>query len=148
VLRPILLLVLVACSSGAATQPATMRVGTVVFPAHGRLQVRIAETEQERQAGLMHVMALAQDDGMAFVFPGPVTETFWMKDTVIPLSVAFVDANDRVVSIADMQPCADDPCPTYAASGPYELAVEANLGWFSDHGVAAGDRARLEPSDG
>jgi uncharacterized membrane protein (UPF0127 family) len=148
VLRSILLIALVACSSDAATQPASMRVGTVAFAKHGRLQVRIAETEQERQTGLMHVMALAEDDGMAFVFPGPVTETFWMKDTLIPLSVAFVDADDRVVSITDMQPCTDDPCPTYAAARPYTLAVEANLGWFSDHDVTAGDPARLAASDG
>jgi len=150
VLRPIpLLLVLVACSSGAgAQQPASMRVGTVLFPTHGRLNVRIAETEQERHTGLMHVMALAEDDGMAFVFPKPVTESFWMKDTLIPLSVAFVDADDRVVSISDMEPCTDDPCPTYAASAPYTLAVEANLGWFADHGVTNGDPARLETGDG
>jgi uncharacterized protein len=139
---------LVACSSSAATQPSSLRQGVVVFDGSERLNVRIAETEQERQTGLMHVMALPLDDGMAFVFDGPVTETFWMKDTLIPLSVAFVGADGRVVSIADMQPCAADPCPTYAASGPYTIAVEANLGWFADHGIRAGDPARLEPDDG
>ncbi len=139
---------LVACSSNAATQPSSLRQGTVVFDGSERLNVRIAETEQERETGLMHVMDLAQDDGMAFVFDGPVTATFWMKDTFVPLSVAFVGADGRVVSIADMQPCAADPCPTYAASGPYTIAVEANLGWFADHGIMAGDPARLEPDDG
>jgi uncharacterized membrane protein (UPF0127 family) len=94
------------------------------------------------------VMALAPDDGMAFVFDDPVTTTFWMKDTLIPLSVAFVGEDGRVVSIADMEPCEADPCPTYAATGPYTLAVEANLGWFADHSVAAGDPARLEADDG
>jgi uncharacterized membrane protein (UPF0127 family) len=143
-----LLVALVACSSSAATQPASMRQGTVVFGGHGRLHVRIAQTQQERQIGLMNVMALAQDDGMAFVFDGPVTETFWMKDTLIPLSIAFVGDDGRVASISDMQPCQTDPCPTYAASGPYTLAVEANLGWFADHDIAAGDATRLEPSDG
>jgi uncharacterized protein len=139
---------LIACSSGSATQPTSMGQGTVVFGEHGRLNVRIAETEQERQTGLMHVMALAPDDGMAFVFDDPVTTTFWMKDTLIPLSVAFVGEDGRVVSIADMEPCEADPCPTYAATGPYTLAVEANLGWFADHSVAAGDPARLEADDG
>jgi uncharacterized membrane protein (UPF0127 family) len=139
---------LVACSSSAATQPASMHQGTVVFAGRGRLHVRIAETQQERQLGLMNVMALAQDDGMAFVFDDPVTESFWMKDTLIPLSIAFVGDDGRVVSITDMQPCQTDPCPTYAASGPYTLAVEANFGWFADRDIAAGDAARLEPSDG
>jgi uncharacterized protein len=119
-----------------------------MFQRHARLNVRIAETEQEREAGLMHVMALAEDDGMAFVFPEPTTTSFWMKDTLIPLSVAFVDAGGRVVSLADMEPCAADPCPTYAPSGAYTLAVEANLGWFVDHGIATGDAARLVPNDG
>jgi uncharacterized protein len=137
-----------ACSSGASIQPSSLREGTVVFDQQERLNVRIAETEQERETGLMHVMALASDDGMAFVFPDPVTATFWMKDTLIPLSIAFVDSEGRVVSLADMPPCTGDPCPTFAAAGPYTLAVEANLGWFADHGIAAGDRARLEPESG
>jgi hypothetical protein len=142
------LVLLVACSSSAATGPSSLPTGVVVFDGSERLNVRIAETEQERQTGLMHVMALAPDDGMAFVFDGPVTATFWMKDTLIPLSVAFVGEDGRVVSIADMQPCEGDPCPTYSATGPYMLAVEANLGWFADHSVAAGDPARLEADDG
>jgi uncharacterized membrane protein (UPF0127 family) len=145
----IMLVVLVTgCSSGSSTQPSSLRQGLVVFHAHGRLNVRIAETEQEREAGLMHVMALAEDDGMAFVFPLPTSTSFWMKDTVIPLSIAFVDAGGHVITLADMQPCAADPCPTYAPTGPYTLAVEANLGWFADHGITAGDGARLEPDDG
>jgi uncharacterized membrane protein (UPF0127 family) len=144
----ITLLLLMACSSDPGTQPASMTQGSVVFRGTDRLHVRIAETEQERQTGLMNVMALAPDDGMAFVFDGPVTTSFWMKDTLIPLSVAFVGQDGRVVSTTDMQPCEADPCPTYAPSGPYTLAVEANLGWFADHGVSAGDRARLERDDG
>jgi uncharacterized protein len=125
-----------------------MRLGSVVFKQHGHLNVRIAETEQERETGLMNVMALAQDDGMAFVFPQAVSTSFWMKDTLIPLSIAFVGTDGRVVSISDMQPCDADPCPTYASSAPYTLAVEANLGWFADQGIAPGDPARLEANDG
>jgi uncharacterized protein len=144
----IAVVLLVACSSSATTEPSSLPPGVIVFDGSERLNVRIAETEQERETGLMHVMALAPDDGMAFVFDAPVTATFWMKDTLIPLSVAFVGEDGRVVSIADMQPCEADPCPTYAAAGPYTLAVEANLGWFADHSVAAGDPARLEADDG
>jgi uncharacterized membrane protein (UPF0127 family) len=143
-----LLLGLVACSSPGSVQPASMGRGTVVFEGGDRLRVRIAETQAERAAGLMHVMALAADDGMAFVFDGPVTDRFWMKDTLIPLSVAFVAEDGRIISVSDMDPCTADPCPTYPASGPYTMAVEANLGWFHDHGVDIGSDARLEPADG
>ena len=152
VLRRLLLvslfLGLVACSSPGSVQPASMRQGAVVFGGGDRLHVRIAETQPERAAGLMHVMALAPDDGMAFVFDGPVTDRFWMKDTLIPLSVAFVAGDGRIISVSDMDPCAADPCPTYPASGPYTMAIEANLGWFHDHGVRVGSKARLEQPDG
>ena len=143
-----LLLGLVACSSPGPVQPASMRQGAVVFGGGDRLDVRIAETQPERAAGLMHVMALAPDDGMAFVFDGPVTDGFWMKDTLIPLSVAFVGEDGRIISESDMDPCTADPCPTYPASGPYTMAIEANLGWFHDHGVRVGSKARLERPDG
>ena len=69
-----------------------------------------------------------------------------MKDTLIPLSIAFVDEAGRVIDVLDMQPCESDPCPTYGVDEPYVLAVEANLGWFDDHGVGAGDRAELRTS--
>jgi uncharacterized membrane protein (UPF0127 family) len=143
-----LLLGLAACSSPGSVQPASMRQGAVVFGGGDRLHVRIAETQPERAAGLMHVMALAQDDGMVFVFDGLVTDGFWMKDTLIPLSVAFVGEDGRIISESDMDPCTADPCPTYPASGPYTMAIEANLGWFRDHGVRVGSKARLEPPDG
>jgi uncharacterized membrane protein (UPF0127 family) len=139
---------LVACSSRGSVQPMSMRQGEVVFGGGDRLRVRIAETPAERATGLMHVMALPPDDGMAFVFGGPVTDPFWMKDTLIPLSVAFVAQDGTIVSMSDMDPCTADPCPTYPASGPYSMAVEANLGWFHDHGVGVGSVARLEPVDG
>ena len=85
-------------------------------------------------------MALAPDDGIAFVLDELVMTTFWMKDTLILLSVAFVGQDGRVVSTSDMQPCEADPCPTYAASSPYTLAVEANLGWSADQEITTGDR--------
>jgi uncharacterized membrane protein (UPF0127 family) len=152
VVRPTLLVSLlvglVACSSPGSVPIQSMRVGAVVFGGGDRLHVRIAETPAERSEGLMHVMALAPDDGMAFVFDGPVTDRFWMKDTLIPLSVAFVARDGTILSVSDMDPCTADPCPTYPPSGPYTMAVEANLGWFHDHGVGVGSNARLEPADG
>jgi uncharacterized protein len=105
--------------------------------------VDIADTDAAREHGLMGVTDLPEDQGMAFVWDAPTDASFWMKDTLIPLSVAFVDERRRVIAVREMTPCAADPCPTYDAGAPYTTAVEANAGWFEDHGVEPGDRMRL-----
>ena len=107
------------------------------------LYVEIADEPEEQRRGLMGVSSLASDEGMAFVFDEPVDSTFWMKETLIPLSIAFVDEEDLVIDVRDMQPCEADPCPSYGVDEPYVLAIEANLSWFDDHGIEAGDRAEL-----
>ena len=83
------------------------------------LTVRIADSGDEQRRGLMGVESLDEDGGMAFVYDRPTTGAFWMKDTLIPLSIAFV-ADDRIV------------------------AIEAGAGWFTAHGIEVGDRATLE----
>lgn len=87
--------------------------------------------------------ALPSDQGMVFVFGRPTTDRFWMKDTLIPLSIAFWDERNRVVAILDMPPCRADPCPTYGPDQPYDGAVEVNLGYFADHGIEVGDHVEL-----
>jgi uncharacterized membrane protein (UPF0127 family) len=81
---------------------------------------------------------------MAFLYDQPTTDQFWMKDTLIPLSVAFVRTDGTIVAIRKMIPCTADPCPTYAAPEPYALAVEASPGWFRSNHIAPGDSAALE----
>jgi hypothetical protein len=108
------------------------------------LYVEVADEGEERRRGLMGVDHLPDDQGMAFVFEQPVTTGFWMKDTLIPLAIAFVDEDDRVVGLREMEPCDADPCPSYGIAEPYVMAIEANIGWFEDHGVQEGDRAELE----
>jgi uncharacterized membrane protein (UPF0127 family) len=78
--------------------------------------------------------------GMLFTFPGLTTETFYMKDTVIPLSIAFFDANGRFVSAADMTPCPPnvDPCTTYAAARAYRYALEVPRGQLGPLGAGPG----------
>ena len=108
------------------------------------LTVRIADSAEEQRQGLMGVGSLGEDRGMAFVYDDPTTGSFWMKDTLIPLSIAFVDG-DRIVAIEEMKPCETDPCPTWDSDGAaYTVAIEANAGWFTAHGIAVGDRATLE----
>lgn len=108
------------------------------------LHVDVADDGDERARGLMGVEQLPRDQGMAFVWDEPVTTTFWMKDTLVPLSIAFWDTDGRIIDILDMEPCTSDPCPTYRPDAPYVGAVEANAGWFAEHGVAVGDHVELE----
>ena len=112
------------------------------------LDVQVADTPEERQTGLMGRESLSPYDGMAFVWEEPVVGTFWMKDTVIPLSIAFWDDDGRIVSILDMDPCTEDPCPTYGPDEPFVGAVEVARGTFERHGVAIGDRVELTVSNG
>jgi uncharacterized protein len=136
---------LVACSGtdNQTNRPAS----TVTFDgSNAVLYVDVAETAQARQKGLIGVETLPPEEGMAFVFDEPVASTFWMKDTLIPLSIAFVDDNGRVIGVRDMRPCKADPCPTYGVDQPYVLAIEANLGWFDHAGVEVGDHAELRVS--
>jgi uncharacterized membrane protein (UPF0127 family) len=110
------------------------------------LAVEVADDTEEQRRGLMGVEHLPAGQGMAFVWREPVQSTFWMKDTLVPLSIAFVDESGRVIDVLDMQPCETDTCPTYGVNEPYVFAIEANIGWFDDHGIEAGDRAELRES--
>lgn len=141
----------VACSStnGEVSPSATrsgLPTGTIrIITSSGtvELQVQIAETEESRRRGLMGVRTLAPDAGMAFVFDEPVETGFWMKNTLIPLSIAFWDERGRIVAIREMTPCHEIPCPLYSPGAGYVGAVEANRGFFSAHDVRPGDRINL-----
>jgi uncharacterized protein len=134
---------LVACVGGD-DRPARPP-STVTFDGSGAvLYVEVADDTEERRRGLMGVHHLPDDQGMAFVFEQPVTTGFWMRDTPIPLSIAFVDEDQRVVGLKEMEPCAAEPCPSYGVDEPYVMAIEANAGWFEEHDIGVGDRAGLE----
>lgn len=109
-----------------------------------RIAVRIAETPEQRAHGLMEVPDLPEGTGMWFVYPEEVTGAFWMKDTLVPLDIAFVGADGRIVSIADAVPCADqDPCPRYAPEGPYRHVLEVPAGHLDRIGAGVGTPVRL-----
>lgn len=118
--------------------------GTVIFnpgtTRETRLTVEIARSPQERQRGLMFRETLAADEGMLFDFGGESTEGFWMKNTLVPLSIAFVSLGGVIIDIQDMRPL--DGTIHYSPQ-PYRWAVEANWGWFSEHGVVVGDRVSV-----
>ncbi len=107
------------------------------------LAVQVADTPEARATGLMGRERLDPYDGMAFVWDEPVNASFWMKDTLIPLSIAFWDSGGRIVAIFDMDPCTADPCPTYDSGVPILGAVEVDQGALDRRGVEVGDEVEL-----
>ncbi len=107
--------------------------------------VWLADDGNERARGLMEVTdaGLGGRDGMAFVWPADVQASFFMRNTRLPLSIAFVDADGAVVSTSDMDPCPDDvvDCPLYGAAGPYRWALEVPQGALAELGIT--DESRL-----
>ena len=83
---------------------------------------------------------IGSHDGMAFAFGEPTARAFWMKDTLIPLSIAFWDEDGRIMAILDMQPCEADPARCTTRGWPTSGAIEVNLGFFEEHGIERGDR--------
>jgi uncharacterized membrane protein (UPF0127 family) len=92
-----------------------------------------------RQVGLMNRRAMPAQRGMVFVFTEDARHCMWMRNTFIPLSVAFLDRDGRVLNIADMQPHTED---SHCAAGPARYALEMNQGWFAARSVGAGARIR------
>jgi uncharacterized protein len=111
---------------------------TIVNSAGESVEVptEIADTPDERQTGLMGRDALAEDAGMLFVFDTEQPLSFWMKDTLIPLSIAFIDAQGRIVDIQDMQPLDETSHPSAV---PAQYALEVNQGFFEARGIQVGD---------
>jgi len=120
----------------AALPEATLPDGTV-------LTLELALTDEERARGMMFRPSLPADRGMLFVFPDSRRRSFWMKDTLIPLDIIYLDEAGSVVSVsADAAPCYEEPCPNYLSSGPAAAVLEINGGAAAAHGVVEG--ARLE----
>lgn len=109
--------------------------------------VWLADDDAARERGLMGVTdpGLGGRAGMVFRFPADTTSEFWMKDTLLPLSIAWFGADGAFVSRSDMEPCPAGTviCPTYAAARPYRLALEVPLGGLDQLGVAERSRVSL-----
>ena len=104
-----------------------------------KLTAEVAQTNPARMQGLMHRRMLPENRGMLFVFPGNRRPTMWMKNTYIPLSVAFLDERGVIINIADMEPHTTDG---HSATAPAKYALEVNRGWFAKRGIKPG--ARIE----
>ena len=101
------------------------------------IRAEVASDYATRGRGLMHRKSLGQNAGMLFIFDQPAEHCMWMKNTYIPLSVAFLDDKGQIINIADMQPHSEQ---SHCAARPARYALEMNRGWFAQHGVKPGLR--------
>jgi uncharacterized protein len=127
-------LALVAASAAFAQMP-TVQLSAGIY----LVRAEVASTFETRATGLMFRRALAANEGMLFVFPDVEVQCMWMKNTLVPLSVAFIDAGGTIVSISEMQPQTET---SHCAAAPVKYALEMNRGWFSSKGLKAGAMIR------
>lgn len=145
-----LLLFMGGCGGGTGTEAEPTTAVESSAPPEGvqmrfddaTVTVEIAATLSEWQLGLMHRRNLDADAGMLFLFPEPHDGGFWMKNTLIPLSIAFLGwgGGETVVvrQRMKMEPCREDPCPLYTPRVRYDAALEVNQGWFERNGIERG----------
>ncbi|CAG0926703.1 MAG: hypothetical protein EFKGCFLK_00932 [Rhodocyclaceae bacterium] len=106
-----------------------------LFAGMHRIEAEVASSNAERMTGLMNRPSLPAHRGMLFVFPEAGVQCFWMKNTLIPLSIAFLDDSGRIVQLADMQP---QSLENHCSVRPVRFALEMNAGWFQRRGLAPG----------
>jgi uncharacterized membrane protein (UPF0127 family) len=139
-LRPMkllrVLLFFVMLGASAAFADVSFKTSQLRIGSHP-LKVEVAESDAQRMQGLMFREKMAPDDGMLFIFDEPAYHAMWMKNTLIPLSVAFIDANGVILNILDMEPQTLD---SHMAAGPAVYAIETNKGWFDRKKIKAGDK--------
>ena len=132
---------LVACASYRAEGQWAGPMADVVFPDATRVRVEVADTEPKRDRGLMFRKSMAANEGMIFLFDEPGFYPFWMKNTLIPLDMLWLDGDGKIVSIAEAVPCKADPCPSIPpAEGTQALyVVELVSGFAKEHKLKVGD---------
>ncbi|MGC2518614.1 MAG: DUF192 domain-containing protein [Burkholderiales bacterium] len=122
---------LLVVAEAAAAQMPVMALSTGVY----LIRAEVAFTFESRAQGLMFRESLGPNEGMLFVFPQLEKHCMWMKNTLIPLSVAFLDEKGTIVSISDMQPQTET---SHCAAAPARFALEMTRGWFAAKGIKAG----------
>ena len=134
--RVLLAFWLLAAGCAFAQKAAPLPTTTVKVGPHA-LKVEVVASDADRARGLMFREKLGRDDGMLFVFPELGYHSMWMKNTLIPLSVAFIDRDGVILNILDMEPHSLD---SHMSAGPALYAIETNVGWFRGKGVKPGDK--------
>jgi uncharacterized membrane protein (UPF0127 family) len=104
-----------------------------------RIEAEVAHTDQTRRIGLMNRQSMPEQRGMVFVFTHDARHCMWMRNTLIPLSVAFLDDEGRILNVEDMEPLSEE---SHCAAHPARFALEMNQGWFEKRGIGDGARIR------
>jgi len=126
----------IAFATFAAHSDVAFKTSRIKVGGH-ELKVEVAQSEEQRMQGLMFRKQLGRNDGMLFIFDEPAYHAMWMKNTLIPLSVAFVDKKGEILNILDMEPQTLD---SHMAAGPAVYAIETNKGWFAAKKIKPGDK--------
>jgi len=116
--------------------------GTVVFE-NTAVDVEVVDTFAKRMTGLMYRETLDESSGMLFIFDDEQVRDFWMKNTLIPLDIIFLDSNYTIVKIQQAVPCKEDPCKTYSSEKPSKYVVEVNLDFAKNNNITEGMKAEL-----
>jgi len=121
--------------------PLELPAATISIKGH-TLAVELATTPKARVCGLSHRVKLPENHGMLFIYPDLGPRTFWMKDTHVPLSIAFLDDSGLILSIHHMTPM--QTAERYRSLQPVRYALEVNQGWFAEHGIGVGDIVEMK----
>lgn len=131
-LRKLLLLLSAAAAVPVAAQGMP---GVELTAGMYRIEAEVAATQENRMLGLMHRKTMAPQRGMLFVFDGTARHCMWMRNTLLPLAVAFLDEQGRIINVEEMLPQTED---NHCAAKPAKYALEMNAGWFKARGLGAG----------
>lgn len=108
-----------------------------------RIKVEIADDNSERAKGLMFRERLNENNGMLFIFDNEENQTFWMKNTLIPLDIIFIGENLNIVDMKYALPCKMEPCALYKSAQPSKYVLEVNSGFAAKNGIRTGDKIML-----
>jgi hypothetical protein len=133
-----------AMAAGAWAQSAAQpKLDTVMLQAGmHNIRAEVARTPLQTMTGMMFRTEMAQHEGMLFVFDGLERRCFWMKNTLLPLSIAFIADDGRIVNLADMQPQSE---ASHCSAEPVRYALEMNQGWFAKRGIKPGFKLKGAP---
>jgi uncharacterized protein len=128
------LLVSLTAAPAEAQQPQQLPMVNLTAGMHN-VQAQLAASADQRQVGLMYRREMPSNEGMLFVFEDASRQCFWMRNTLLPLSIAFVADDGTIVNLADMKPLSED---SHCSSKPVRYALEMNAGWFAKRGIGPG----------
>ena len=132
---------LLSCAAVAQEGPQNLPTIRLNAGIHN-IQAQLAKTPEQRAIGLMFRSSMPTHDGMLFAFEAPARQCFWMKNTLLPLSIAFITDNGTVVNIDEMKPQTLDP---HCSKEPVRFVLEMNQGWFARRGIKTGTRLSGSP---